>query len=1603
MGRFGDLAMLAGAAVGAAYDMAMISGKESDAIAAAAALLEKGDEKKRKQLLREQEVERQRQRRRQKANREKRDRLLAEQRKQREAERKKFHLQLEEKQKEEAEKVKLQRDLEAKEAKEAERKKLLRKEKRMKELQLRREELLREQRKQREDEKREIKEKYEREAKERKQREELLREQRKQREDEKRELKEKYEREAKERKQRLQRVRKEGGKLKEQRSKKKWLHNMGHRETQKKEKDGKVQEEKNPILNSSWEIGTETCTPLHIMQDKKKRLDALQTVHNLLQDDRKPLIRDCATPPHHRREKALDEPLSEKDSKTTSLPPAPGAIKRSDNNTTSSPIEIIDKKTVHIEKEIEFECVRKNNKKKNAADKKKVGDKFSHTILSREEWKTRLGVSDTAQIQRYTKQNLNDFKNSILSTENEKEKKKEVMREQPHPPGNEMEGKLIRPIPPHNESKIKREMLIVQNRSYKKSLLKEPVLQKIETRISDKSKPKLNGTKTFVKDEKQPKHFDNDESSKLKVRADGFRLLQPIVNTGRRSFSAGMVVGELDIHSSSESKAAAAELMKTFVSLKHSGELLDEGIIRPKIVAKRVPIGENDRLLTSILDTAGVTRQTKKKRKTKFDGGSFATNFAVYEARIKAAAKKKRMRRRKRARRRRRIEKLKHRLRAPKEVAGRREVSYNDHRHLKKYLTVTVTVPPPDDCTSDDNENDNEDTMSIDDQMSVVSDSGSHNQRSFAEEEADANRPSSEDEFDFRRKRAERAKIPPNTIDMKSTCPYTGKEMLLTFDRPKLRLLLRVKRTLPDCDQRLANMLLDQCEIVPDGNVGSDKDAQLILRLKPWEWGKLMPFGPILMHVTVKAIPEGYLVYATHPTGFELKSSLTEKEVVKALSSAGTPPSMIDTKEKRAKLLLSCVRLTRVPSERMPYRFRVTTSPRIANSLIVTLPYIRIDGVKMHARIYAAFNYDRTRGEAVRRFCGVQIWVFEGDGAGAEPLVVPLDELPLQWNELQAQIEKKHPIFTNIKSTALTPRRRNHQKEQLRSCMTLLLRRVKFKGSGMEKMRLVAMPKEELALKQKVTDMNGTNSNRLRNAVAASRESSNENDGKLVFWVTQKREHGLLTFYQSLVNRLEKSRRGVWRRSKELTIDVQLVLGGWGGKGIPMYGDQWDDGNTASGVVSVGSAIFKDKNAWPLACFYGPDEPWRDMNAEDLNVFCDATEGEFGTSLPALGRLPSSRRGDRKLPRNDSREGIISPVMLLNFHPWNRLRFLCDKALMAKTLSTYARESGIQLNTLIPETFIFDRKETSGGMRQLNRSVDSFFRYYTRIEKYNREQRKSALPKNLNVSRNVWICKPADGACGKEIVVTDSVHRVIAIAEALRPFDPAWVVQKYMENPLTVRGGRKFDIRVWVLITSDFRICIYREGVLRTSAVPFSLHNLHDRYAHLSNHCIAKEHPEYGKFEPTNEMWFTDFDDFLREEYGNGVGFWTTIYPQIRTLVLHTARAVRPIMRANDDAFFRPFQLLGYDFMVSAAPDFKVSLIEINSSPAVADDLRDAMCEDVLRLTVDKTFPLSKGRNNRKIESKDSADLDEVYQEPRPTGPIPNLPANRRGFEVIYL
>jgi tubulin polyglutamylase TTLL2 len=69
-----------------------------------------------------------------------------------------------------------------------------------------------------------------------------------------------------------------------------------------------------------------------------------------------------------------------------------------------------------------------------------------------------------------------------------------------------------------------------------------------------------------------------------------------------------------------------------------------------------------------------------------------------------------------------------------------------------------------------------------------------------------------------------------------------------------------------------------------------------------------------------------------------------------------------------------------------------------------------------------------------------------------------------------------------------------------------------------------------------------------------------------------------------------------------------------------------------------------------------------------------------------------------------------------------------------------------------------------------------------------------------------------------------------------------------VRNPLLI-GGYKFDLRLYVCVPCfhPLTVYVYREGLARFSTDKFSLLDLNNRYAHLTNSSLNKLGPGYSE------------------------------------------------------------------------------------------------------------------------------------------------------------
>lgn len=158
---------------------------------------------------------------------------------------------------------------------------------------------------------------------------------------------------------------------------------------------------------------------------------------------------------------------------------------------------------------------------------------------------------------------------------------------------------------------------------------------------------------------------------------------------------------------------------------------------------------------------------------------------------------------------------------------------------------------------------------------------------------------------------------------------------------------------------------------------------------------------------------------------------------------------------------------------------------------------------------------------------------------------------------------------------------------------------------------------------------------------------------------------------------------------------------------------------------------------------------------------------------------------------------------------------ICDKVSQALSLKGYCEHhEKLTFTDMCPETFVFRRVKKCDQSSNENVAASELG-----IDGKRKLANGNEL-KNLHVSfeaskessKNCWIIKPDEGHCGEGIEIRSSWSEIVADVERMTP-TTSLVVQKYIERPLTVQGGRKFDIRCWVCLTSDYRVGLYREGV----------------------------------------------------------------------------------------------------------------------------------------------------------------------------------------------
>ena len=159
-------------------------------------------------------------------------------------------------------------------------------------------------------------------------------------------------------------------------------------------------------------------------------------------------------------------------------------------------------------------------------------------------------------------------------------------------------------------------------------------------------------------------------------------------------------------------------------------------------------------------------------------------------------------------------------------------------------------------------------------------------------------------------------------------------------------------------------------------------------------------------------------------------------------------------------------------------------------------------------------------------------------------------------------------------------------------------------------------------------------------------------------------------------------------------------------------------------------------------------------------------------------------------------------------------------------------------------------------------------------------------------------------------------------------------------------GGKKFDLRIYVLVTSysPLTVYMYRAGFARFSSYRYNTNakNLGDNYVHLTNVAIQKTGPGYDA--GAGCKWpLRNLKLYLLGKYG--VEATDHLFNSIQDICINSLLSVQKVM-INDK---HCFEMYGYDIMID--DELKPWLIEVHPPPSRTDDTRQHLTTSPLPFT----------------------------------------------------
>jgi len=194
--------------------------------------------------------------------------------------------------------------------------------------------------------------------------------------------------------------------------------------------------------------------------------------------------------------------------------------------------------------------------------------------------------------------------------------------------------------------------------------------------------------------------------------------------------------------------------------------------------------------------------------------------------------------------------------------------------------------------------------------------------------------------------------------------------------------------------------------------------------------------------------------------------------------------------------------------------------------------------------------------------------------------------------------------------------------------------------------------------------------------------------------------------------------------------------------------------------------------------------------------------------------------------------------------------------------------------------------------------------------------------------------KPTSRSQGKGIFIINKLAQIKKWSStskwAQQSVKETYVISRYLNDPLLV-GGKKFDLRIYILVTSyrPLRVYQYAHGFARFCNAKYTndMEDLDNPFIHLTNVAIQKHNDDYNS--KHGGKWHVRYLRLYLESI-YGIEKSNLLFGDVDQLIIHSLKSVQNVM-INDR---HCFECYGYDILIDA--DLKPWLVEVNASPSLS-------------------------------------------------------------------